>query len=401
MSLLSQRAQCMQPSATLSIAALARALQAQGIHVLDLSGGEPDFATPAVARAAAVDAMERGQTKYTAVGGTAELKAAIITKLARDNDLTYQSDEIVAGTGAKQILFNAFLATLDPEDEVIIPAPYWVSYPDMVTFAQGTPVIVTTDAAQGFKLTSQQLESAITPRTKWVILNAPSNPTGAVYTRGDLEALADVLRAHPQVWILSDDIYEHIIFDDQLFHTLAAVAPDLKNRTLIVNGVSKGYAMTGWRLGYGAGDQTLIKAMTDIQSQSTSNPCTITQAAATAILRADQSFLQDNLRIYQARRDSFIKGLHAIPGLQPHIPQGAFYAFAHVENLMGRRTPAGMRLETDTDVADFFLREAGVAGVPGTAFGMSPYFRMSFATSDTILDQAVLQIAQAVNTLSA
>ncbi len=399
MSFLSNRVQSIKPSPTLAMTAKAKEMKSLGIDVIDLSGGEPDFPTPDIACSAAYSAMNNGNTKYTAVDGTPDLKKAIIDKFKRDNNLDYKPDEIIASTGAKQVLFNAFLATLNNGDEVIIPSSYWVSYPDMVLIADGKPVIVDCLEENHFKITPNQLESAITNKTKWLILNSPNNPTGSLYSREELDSLAGVLRKHENVFVISDDIYEKIVFDDLKFHTLAEVAPDLKNRILTINGVSKSYSMTGWRLGYGAGDSSLIKAMKKIQSQSTSNPCSITQEASVAIMNADQSFLKNWVLEYQRRRDDFCDSLNKINGLISIKPEGAFYAFVNVKGLIGKKTLSGKVLKTDLDVSDFFLDDASVASVAGSAFGSTPYIRMSFANSYENLMKAVYNIKNSIDNL--
>lgn len=393
MSFLSSAIGRIRPSPTVSITGRALALRAEGRDIIALSAGEPDFVTPAHIRAAAKAAIDAGHTHYTAVDGMPALKRAIVAKFARENGLDYPEAGISVGTGGKQVIFNALLATLDPGDEVVIPAPFWVSYPDMVRLAGATPVIVPTLASDGFRLMPGALEAAITPRTKWVILNSPSNPTGAALSRDDLAALAGVLERHPQMWVLSDDIYEHLAYDGFDFTTIAQVAPQLKARTLVVNGVSKAYAMTGWRLGYGAGPEALIRAMAVIQSQSTSNPSTISQWAALAALEGPQDFLPEFRAAFARRRDMVVASLDAIPGISCPTPQGAFYVYPDISGLIGHTSAGGHRIETDEDFANALLEEQGVAVVFGAAFGVSPHFRVSYAASEAVLQDACARIA--------
>ncbi len=393
MSFLSSAIGRIRPSPTVSITGRALALRAEGRDIIALSAGEPDFVTPAHIRAAAKAAIDAGHTHYTAVDGMPALKRAIAAKFARENGLDYPEAGISVGTGGKQVIFNALLATLDPGDEVVIPAPFWVSYPDMVRLAGATPVIVPTLASDGFRLMPGALEAAITPRTKWVILNSPSNPTGAALSRDDLAALAGVLERHPHMWVLSDDIYEHLAYDGFDFTTIAQVAPQLKARTLVVNGVSKAYAMTGWRLGYGAGPEALIRAMAVIQSQSTSNPSTISQWAALAALEGPQDFLPEFRAAFARRRDMVVASLDAIPGINCPTPQGAFYVYPDISGLIGHTSAGGHRIETDEDFANALLEEQGVAVVFGAAFGVSPHFRVSYAASEAVLQDACARIA--------
>ncbi len=388
-----------QPSATLAMTSRVIALKAQGIDVIGLGAGEPDFDTPDFVKEAAIEAIRSGQTKYTNVDGTAALKAAIAAKFTRDNDLHYTPAQISVNVGGKHTLFNAFVATIDPGDEVIIPAPYWVSYPDIVNFAGGTPVIVKAGAAQNYKITPEQLEAAITPRTKWFLLNSPSNPTGAAYTEVELRALGEVLRRHPHVWVMADDMYEHIVYDDFKFTTIAQVCPDLYERTLTVNGCSKSYSMTGWRIGFAGGPVWLIKAMAKLQSQSTSNPCSIAQAAATAALNGDQSFLAARNTAFKGRRDLVVSMLNQTNGIYCPTPEGAFYVYPDVSELMGKSTPAGLKIENDAQLIDYFLDEAKVAAVHGGAFGLSPAFRISYATSEELLTEACTRIQTAAGNL--
>ena len=399
MSFLSTSLDRIKPSPTIAVTQKARELQAAGHDVIGLGAGEPDFDTPDFIKDAAIAAIRAGDTKYTAVDGTPALKQAVIGKFRRENGLSYTADQISVGTGAKQVLYNALLATLNPGDEVIVPAPYWVSYPDIVLLGGGTPVIVPCSAENSFKLQPEDLRRAITPRTKWLILNSPSNPTGAAYSEADLRALAAVLVAHPQVYILSDDIYEHLVFDGFRFATIAAVAPELFSRTLTLNGVSKSYAMTGWRIGYGAGPAPLIKAMAKLQSQSTSNPSSVSQAAAAAALNGPQDFLVTFRESFTARRNLVVERLNAIPGLACRTPDGAFYVYPSCAGLIGRKTPGGQVLGSDADVVGYLLEEALVAVVQGEAFGLSPFFRISYATATYLLEKACERIAKACGRL--
>ncbi len=388
-----------QPSATLAMTSRVIALKAQGVDVIGLGAGEPDFDTPDFVKEAAIEAIRSGQTKYTNVDGTAALKSAIVAKFKRDNDLTYTPEQISVNVGGKHTLFNALVATVDAGDEVIIPAPYWVSYPDIVNFAGGTPVIVKAGAAQNYKITAEQLEAAITPRTKWFLLNSPSNPTGAAYAESELLALGEVLRRHPHVWVMADDMYEHIIYDDFKFTTIAQVCPDLYERTITINGCSKAYSMTGWRIGFAGGPQWLVKAMAKLQSQSTSNPCSIAQAAATAALNGDQSFLAARNAAFKGRRDLVVSMLNQTNGIHCPTPEGAFYVYPDVSGLMGKSTPAGIKIDTDAKLIDYFLDEAKVAAVHGGAFGLEPAFRISYATSEALLTEACTRIQTAVGNL--
>ena len=367
-------------------------LRAEGRDIIGLSAGEPDFDTPLHVRDAAKAAIDAGHTRYTAVDGTPSLKRAIADKFARENGLDYAPSQITVGTGGKQILFNALMATLDAGDEVIVPAPYWVSYPDMVLLAGGTPVVIECDIASGFRLTPEALEAAITPRTKWLILNSPSNPSGAGYDRAQMQALCDVLLRHPQVWVLADDIYEHLVFDGFEFCTPAQVEPRLKDRVLTMNGVSKSYAMTGWRIGYGAAPEPLIRAMAKLQSQSTSNPCSVSQYAAEAALTGPQDYIRDSRAVFQRRRDLVVAGLNDCPGLDCPVPQGAFYVYPSIAGLIGATTAAGTVITDDETFANALLDEEGVAVVFGAAFGLSPHFRISYATADDVLRDAVARI---------
>ena len=388
------------PSPTLAISSKVGALKRAGVDVIGLSAGEPDFDTPDFVKEAAIEAIRSGQTKYTDVDGTPALKAAIVAKFKRDNALDYGMSQVTANVGGKHTLFNAMVATLDPGDEVIVPAPYWVSYPDVVLFAGGTPVVVACDAAQHYKLTPEQLEAAITPRTKWLVLNSPSNPTGAAYSADELRALGDVLLRHPHVWVFADDMYEHILYDGFVFNTIAQVVPALYERTLTVNGCSKAYAMTGWRIGFAGGAEWLIKAMSKLQSQSTSNPCSIAQAAATAALNGDQAFLKERAAAFQTRRNLVVGMLNNTMGIACPRPEGAFYVYPDCTGLMGRRTPKGAVIENDTALVDYLLDEARVAAVPGIAFGLSPAMRISYATSESVLRKACTRIQEACAALA-
>lgn len=400
MSFLAQRMQQIKPSPTIAVTTKAAELKAAGKKVIGLGAGEPDFDTPDHIKAAAAEAMAKGETKYTPVGGTPALKQAIIDKFKRENNLTYTPKQILVSCGGKQVIFNAFLATLSPGDEVIIPAPFWVSYPDIVAFAEGVPVIVNCPKEQGFKITPQQLEAAITPRTKWIVFNSPSNPTGAAYTEAEMRALGEVLKRYPHVWIMSDDIYEHLVYDGFRFNTIASCVPELYGRTLTINGVSKAYSMTGWRIGYAGGDATLINAMADIQSQSTSNPCSISQAAAVAALNGTQDFLASWRAAFVKRRDDVLNALNAVTGLECVKPEGAFYLFISCAGLLGRKTPEGQTLSDDMEFCAYLLEHSLVAAVPGSAFGMDGYFRISYATSDAALSEACTRIKAACERLS-
>lgn len=396
MSLTAARLSLVNPSASEGASQKARDLVAAGVDVISLATGEPDFDTPDHVIDAAIAALRDGQTRYTGTGGTPELRSAIVEKFGRDNGISYKLTEVMATAGTKNMIFLALVASLDPGDEVIVPAPHWVSYTEMTKMAGGTPVVVSCAQNNGFKLDADSLEQAITPRTRWLMLNTPCNPSGAVYSREDLAALADVVRRHPQVLVMTDEIYEHIIFDRVKFHSFAEVAPDLKDRTLTLNGVSKGYAMTGWRIGFAGGPAELIAAMKKVQSQSLGSISSISQAGAVAALLGPQAYLQERADAFQARRDRVIALLDAVPGLRCHRPEGAFYLFVECSGLIGRRTPKGALLEGDTDVAEYFLDEARVVVVNGTAYGISPYFRLSIATSMERLEAACARLAAAV-----
>jgi aspartate aminotransferase len=384
-----------QPSATLAMTARVFALKRQGVDVIGLGAGEPDFDTPDFVKEAAIEAIRRGDTKYTNVDGTAELKAAVVAKFARENGLTYAENQVSVNAGGKHTLFNAFCATIDAGDEVIVPAPYWVSYPDIVQFAGGRPVFVAAGADQGYKITPEQLEAAITERTRWVVLNSPSNPTGAAYTEGELRALGAVLERHPHVLVYADDMYEHILYDGFRFATIAQVCPALYDRTLTANGVSKAYAMTGWRIGYAGGPAWLIKAMGKLQSQSTSNPSSISQAAAVAALNGDQGFLAERVAAFQRRRDLVVDMLNQVEGMTCPTPEGAFYVYPEFAELIGRTTPKGQVIDTDEAMIGYLLDEARVAAVHGAAFGLSPAMRISYATSEALLREACGRIQAA------
>ncbi|MBB3693674.1 pyridoxal phosphate-dependent aminotransferase [Sphingomonas sp. BK580] len=383
------------PSPTLAITSRVLELKRAGVDVIGLGAGEPDFDTPDFVKEAAIAAIRAGKTKYTNVDGTPELKEAIVAKFKRDNGLDYTPAQISVNVGGKHTLFNALVATLDAGDEVIVPAPYWVSYPDVVQFAGATPVIVAAGADVGYKLTPAMLEAAITPRTKWVILNSPSNPTGAAYTVDELRELGAVFERHPHVWIFADDMYEHIVYDGFRFATIAEVCPSLYERTLTVNGCSKAYAMTGWRIGFAGGAPWLIKAMSKLQSQSTSNPCSIAQAAAVAALTGDQSFLKERAAAFQKRRDLVVGMLNEAAGITCPTPEGAFYVYPDVSGVIGKATPAGRKIETDSDFVGYLLDDAKVAAVQGVAFGVSPAMRISYATSEALLTEACHRIQQA------
>jgi aspartate aminotransferase len=386
-------------SQILKIGARAQAMKRDGKPVIILGAGEPDFDTPDHVKQTALDAIQSGKTKYTALDGTPELKQAIRDKFSRENGVSYALDEITVATGAKQILFNAMMATLNPGDEVIIPTPYWTSYSDIVEIAEGKPVLIACDAEAGFRLKAEQLEAAITPKTRWVMLNSPSNPSGAAYSAEDYRPLLDVLLKHPHVWLLVDDMYEHIVYDGFKFVTPAALEPALKNRTLTVNGVSKAYAMTGWRIGYAGGPSDLIKAMAVVQSQATSCPSSISQAASVAALNGPQDFLKERTASFQRRRDLVVTALNAIDGLDCRTPEGAFYTFSGCAGMLGKTTPGGKLIETDTDFCAYLLDDVHVAVVPGSAFGLSPFFRISYATSEAELREALERIAKACTAL--
>lgn len=397
--LIAERLKKIKPSPTIAVTNKAKELQAAGKDVIGLGAGEPDFDTPDNIKEAAIAAIKKGDTKYTAVDGTPALKKAICAKFKRENDIDYLPEQITVGTGAKQVLYNALMATLNEGDEVIIPAPYWVSYPDMVALAGGEPVFVECEAEHGFKLQPKQLRGVITPKTKWIILNSPSNPTGAAYTREEMKAITDVLLEFPHVHIMADDIYEHVIYDGFSFVTPAQVEPKLKDRVLTVNGVSKAYAMTGWRIGYAAGDAKLIKAISVIQSQSTSNPSSISQAASVEALNGTQNFLKPNTEVFKRRRDMVVARLNEIEGISCNTPEGAFYVFPSCRGLLGRKRPDGETIRNSSDFTDYLLESANVAVVQGIAFGAEGFFRISYATSDAILEEACKRIKKACEAL--
>jgi len=395
MSFIADRLSLIQPSQTLAVTKKARDLKAAGRDVIGLGAGEPDFDTPPHVIAAAKKAMDKGITRYTDVNGLVELREAIIGKFKRENGLDYAIDQIAVSCGGKQIIFNALMATLNPGDEVVIPAPYWVSYPDIARLFEAKPVIVNCPAESGFKMKPKDLEKAITPKTKWLILNSPSNPTGAAYTAGDLKALAKVLMRHPHIWILTDDIYEHVIYDGFEFTTIAQVEPALKDRTLTLNGVSKAYCMTGWRLGYAGGPKQLVAAMTKVQSQSTTHTSSITQAASVAALSGPSDFMDRNNKVFKERRDLVVSMLNQAPGIKCPTPEGAFYVYPSCAGTIGKKTPKGKAIANDEDFVTYVLESEGVAVVQGAAFGLSPHFRISYATATELLEDACQRIQRA------
>ena len=400
MALIAERLNRIKPSATMGVSGRAQELKAQGMDIISLGAGEPDFDTPDNAKEAAISAIKLGETKYTLVPGTLALRQAISEKFKRENGLDYAPSQIQVASGGKQSIYNAIMATVEEGDEVIIPAPYWVSYPDIVLLAGGTPVIVEGYAKNDFKITSEQLEEAITPKTKWLLINSPSNPTGAAYSEHELTKITNTLLKHSNVYIMTDDIYEHLIFDDFIFKTIAQVEPKLYERTLTVNGVSKAYAMTGWRIGYAAGPENLIQAMNKVQSQSTSHASSISQAAAVEALNGPQDFIADNNKIFRERRELVTTLLNQADGIECKTPQGAFYVYPSCAGLIGKKTKDGKVLKTDLDVATYFLEEEGVAVVFGAAFGLSPFFRISYATSTEILADACERIKRACSCLA-
>jgi len=400
MSIVADRLGRIKPSPTLAVTAKVNELKAAGRNIIGLGAGEPDFDTPDFVKEVAYQAIKDGQTKYTNVDGTPELKDVIIAKFKRDNNLSYERNQITVGTGGKQVLYNALMASVNPGDEVIIPAPYWVSYPDMALLAEGEPVIVECSGDNQFKLQPADLEAAITPKTKWLIMNSPSNPTGGAYTWDEMKALTDVLMRHPHVYVMSDDMYEHIVYDGFKFCTPAEVEPALMERTLTCNGVSKSYAMTGWRIGYAGGPADLIKAMSKIQSQSTSNPSSVSQAAAVGALNGDQSFLNERNDAFKARRDLVVGMLNDAEGLECLTPEGAFYVYPSCAGVIGKTTSDGKLIESDEDFVTYLLESEGVACVQGAAFGLSPYFRISYATSEDALTEACKRIQKACAALN-
>lgn len=400
MSIIAKRLSAVKPSPTLAVTTKAKELKAQGVDVVDLGIGEPDFPTPKHICDAAKAALDRGETKYVPVAGTLAFRQAICDKLKRENGLDYTPDQITVNCGGKGTLYNLIIATVDEGDEVVIPAPYWVSYPDMVRLAGGTPVFVTGREENGFKITPADLEKAITPKTKWFVLNSPSNPSGAAYSREELRALADVLARHENVWIISDEIYEHIVYDGFKSYSIAAVAPELKDRTMTVNGLSKSFSMTGWRVGYAAGPVEVIKAMNKVQSQSTSHAVSFCQAAGVVALNSPMDFLAERNATFKARRDLVVAKLNAVKGMSCRTPEGAFYLYPSVAGCIGKKTPDGKVIENDTDFASALLEAEGVAVVPGVAFGLSPYFRLSYATSTEALEKACERIKRFCKSLS-
>mgnify|MGYP001441540000 FL=1 len=389
-----------KPSATMVITAKATQLKREGKKVIGLSSGEPDFDTPHHVKQAAIDAINNGYTKYTNIEGIPELRQSIVEKFKKDNDLNYDVSNVIVGTGGKQILFNALMSSLNKDDEVIIPAPYWVSYPDMTLLADGKPIFVDCSSETNFKLTGEALDKVITKNSKWLILNSPSNPTGSCYSLSELEEIANVVRKHENLYVMTDDIYEYIVYDNFKFYTLAQVAPDLKDRILTVNGVSKSYCMTGWRIGYAAGPSLLIKAMIKIQGQSTSNPSSISQYAALAGISGSKEFLDPCLKAFDERRHFVVDKLNSINGISCILPEGAFYAYPNVSGLIGKKTQNGKILNNDAEIVEWLLESAEVAAVPGVAFGLEPYFRVSYATSLEVLKEAMNRIEKAVLTLS-
>ena len=388
-----------KPSATMAVTQKARELKAAGKDIIGLGAGEPDFATPENIKKAAILAINDGDTKYTPVDGTPELKKAIKAKFKRENNLDYELDEISVGTGGKQIIFNAFAVSLNESDEVIIPAPYWVTYPDVVNYFNGKPIFVQCGEESGFKITPQQLENTINQSTKWFILNSPSNPTGSCYTKNELLELANVLKKYPHVNIMTDDLYEHLIYDDNEFHTFASIAPELKERILTLNGVSKAYAMTGWRIGYAGGNASLIKAMGKLQSQSTSNPTSISQAAAVEALNGDNSFIAERAKVFKGRRDFLINEFTSMNGITCRVPEGAFYVFPSCKGVIGKVDESNNKITNDEEFTTSLLEHAGVAVVQGSAFGLEGYFRISYATSDENLKNACVRMRDFLNKL--
>ncbi len=400
MSILAERLSRIKPSPTNALTGKVLELKAAGRDIIGLGAGEPDFETPDNVKEAGIRAIREGDTRYTPIPGTMALRQAICGKFERENALDYAPDEVIVSCGGKQVLYNAFVATLDEGDEVVIPTPYWVSYPDMTLLAGGTPVFVDGKEELGFRITPEDLEAAIGPRTKWVLINSPSNPSGAAYTADELAALCEVVRRHDHVWILTDDMYEHIVYDGFGFATPAAVDPSLKDRTLTVNGVSKAYCMTGWRLGYAAGPKELIRAMTVVQSQSSTHTSSISQAAAVEALNGPQDFLAKNARVFQERRDLCVSMLNQASGLRCGTPEGAFYLYISCAGTIGRKTPDGATIGNDTDFVTYLLESEGVAVVQGAAFGLSPYFRISYAASNAELEEACRRIQRACAALA-
>lgn len=399
MSFLSKTLDRIKPSPTVALTGKVADLKAAGNDIIGLGAGEPDFDTPDHIKDAAIEAIRAGDTKYTKVDGTPACKAAVIEKFKRENGLSFEANQISVNSGGKHTIYNAMMATLNPGDEVIIPTPYWVSYPDIALLAGGTPVFVNATLATGFKITPEMLEAAITPKTKWLIFNSPSNPSGAAYSEAEIKALGEVLKRHEHVWVFADDIYEHIVYEGFKFTTIAQAVPEIAHRTLTMNGVAKAYAMTGWRIGYAGGDAALIKAMAKVQSQSTSNPCSISQAATVAALTGQQSFLKDRAAVFQGRRDLVVNMLSEANGLECPVPEGAFYVYPSIAGCIGKQTPKGATISTDEDFVTYLLEEFGVAAVHGEAFGLSPHFRVSYATSNEALVQACSRIQDACSKL--
>jgi len=399
MTFISKTLDRIKPSPTMAVTAKAAELKASGKDVIGLGAGEPDFDTPDHIKDAAIAAIRGGDTKYTKVDGTLACKAAVIEKFRRENDLSFQPNQITVNSGGKHTIYNAMVATLNPGDEVVIPTPYWVSYPDIVLLAGGTPVFVNASIDTNFKMTPEMLEAAITPRTKWLIFNSPSNPSGAAYTEAEIKALGEVLKRHENVWVFADDIYEHIVYEGFAFKTIAQAVPEIAHRTLTMNGVAKAYAMTGWRIGYAGGDATLIKAMAKVQSQSTSNPCSISQAATVVALTGTQDFLRERAAVFQGRRDLVVDMLSTAEGLNCPIPEGAFYVYPSIAGCLGKSTPSGKVINTDEDFVTYILEDYGVAAVHGEAFGLSPHFRVSYATSTEALTEACTRIQDACSKL--
>ena len=399
MSIVAQRLSRIKPSPTNVLTGKVAELKREGRDIIGLGAGEPDFDTPDNIKTAAAAAIDTGQTKYTPIPGTLALREAICAKFKRDNGLDYTPDQVIVSCGGKQVIYNAFMATLDPGDEVIVPAPYWVSYPDMVLLAEGTPVFVDGIEENGFKITPEDLEAAITPKTKWVLLNSPSNPTGAAYTREEMKGLTDVLIRHEHVWVMTDDMYEHVVYDDFEFTTPAEIEPGLFDRTITLNGHSKVYAMTGWRVGYGAGPVELIKAMTVVQSQSSTHTSSISQAAAVEALNGPQDFIAPHNKTFKHRRDLVVSMLNQAEGITCLTPEGAFYVYPSCAGAIGKTTPDGTKIEKDSDFCAYLLESEGVAVVPGVAFGLEPYFRISYATSDEALEEACKRIQRACGAL--
>ena len=400
MGILADSLKRVKPSPTIAVSTKAQELKAQGKDVIGLGAGEPDFDTPDNIKQAGIDAINKGATKYTAVDGIVELKQAIVDKFARENGIEYKKEEISVASGGKHIIYNAIMATINPGDEVLIPAPYWVSYPDITLLAGGVPVSIEAGADANFKLTPDQLEAAITDKTKWLIFNSPSNPTGAAYTADEIKGLTDVLLRHPQVWVLSDDIYEHLTYGDFEFKSIVAVEPQLKSRTLTMNGVAKAYAMTGWRIGYAGGPVELIGAMRKVQSQSTSNPCSISQWASVEALNGPQEFIKERREVFEQRRDLVVSMLNEAKGIFCPVPEGAFYVYPSIEGCIGKTTQSGTVINTDEDFVTALLEQEGVAAVHGEAFGLSPYFRASYATSTEALEEACKRIIRFCDSLT-